>query len=46
MNMEKEKLDKIKEAVAANWLATDGVWFQAVEFTRGMNDAKRCNDSC
>ncbi|MCP3901359.1 MAG: cytosolic protein, partial [Desulfobacteraceae bacterium] len=24
----------------------DGVWFQAVEFDRGMNDAKRCNDSC
>ncbi|MCK5695802.1 MAG: cytosolic protein, partial [Desulfobacula sp.] len=24
----------------------DGVWFQAVEFDNGMNDAKRCNDSC
>jgi hypothetical protein len=22
------------------------VWFQTVEFAEGMNDAKRCNDSC
>ena len=27
-------------------LANDGVWFQAVENTRDMYDAKRCNDSC
>jgi len=40
-----EKLEELKNAVAVNWLANDGVWFQAVEFTRGMNDAKRCNDS-
>lgn len=40
-----EKLEELKSAVAVNWLANDGVWFQAVEFTRGMNDAKRCNDS-
>jgi hypothetical protein len=33
-------------ALAKNWLVNDGVWFQAVEFSRGMNDAKRCNDSC
>lgn len=33
-------------AVAKNWLVNDGVWFQAVEFDMGMNDAKRCNDSC
>ena len=39
-------LDSLLDAVAANWLANDGVWFQAVEFTAGMNDAKRCNDSC
>ncbi len=41
-----EQLDSLREAMAVNWLANDGVWFQAVEFTRGMNDAKRCNDSC
>ncbi len=34
------------DSVALNWLANDGVWFQAVEFTSGMTDAKRCNDSC
>ncbi len=34
------------DTIAVNWLATDGVWFQAVEFAHGMNDAKRCNDSC
>jgi hypothetical protein len=38
-------LDKLRESMAINWLATDGVWFQAVEFKHGMNDAKRCNDS-
>lgn len=41
-----EKLLELKEKVAVNWLANDGIWFQSVEFTRGMNDAKRCNDSC
>lgn len=39
-------LDGLLDAVSANWLANDGIWFQAVEFTAGMNDAKRCNDSC
>jgi hypothetical protein len=46
MAMEEEKLDAFTEAVAVNWLANDGVWFQAVEFDKGMFDAKRCNDSC
>ena len=45
-DMDGELLDKLIESFAINWLANDGVWFQAVEFTRGMNDAKRCNDSC
>jgi hypothetical protein len=39
-------LKSLKDNVAINWLANDGVWFQAVEFSRGMFDAKRCNDSC
>jgi hypothetical protein len=34
------------EQVSLGWLATDGTWFQAVEHDRGMNDAKRCNDTC
>ena len=41
-----EQLKGLLEAVSINWLANDGVWFQAVEFASGMNDAKRCNDSC
>ena len=45
-NMEKEQLLKLSDAISKNWLAQDGVWFQAVEFSEGMNDAKRCNDSC
>jgi len=38
-------LDLLKN-LAVNWLANDGIWFQAVENRMGMNDAKRCNDSC
>jgi hypothetical protein len=41
-----EKLDELIESVAVNWLANDGVWFQAVEFKHGLLDAKRCNDTC
>lgn len=44
-NMPKEKLLSLADSIAKNWLAQDGVWFQAVEFRHGMNDAKRCNDS-
>jgi len=40
-----EKIEELRSKVAVNWLATDGVWFQAVEFSKGMIDAKRCNDS-
>jgi len=32
--------------LAVNWLANDGIWFQGVENKMGMNDAKRCNDTC
>ena len=46
LDLEDEKLEELRDALAVNWLANDGVWFQAVEFSRGMNDAKRCNDSC
>ncbi|MCF8298597.1 MAG: DUF6125 family protein [Saprospiraceae bacterium] len=40
-----ETLQNLKENAAVNWLANDGVWFQTVEFSRNMHDAKRCNDS-
>ena len=46
MEMDDEGLDSLTQALATNWLANDGVWFQEVEFSKGMFDAKRCNDSC
>lgn len=46
LNMPKEKLLELSTAIANNWIGVDGIWFQAVEFVHGMNDAKRCNDSC
>lgn len=45
IEMPKEKQLALVDDIAKNWLAQDGVWFQAVEFSHGMNDAKRCNDS-
>ncbi len=44
--MEREDLLSLLKAVAVNWLANDGVWFQAVEKRFGMDYAKRCNDTC
>ncbi|MEJ2478516.1 MAG: DUF6125 family protein [Desulfobacterales bacterium] len=46
LKMPKASLLVLLDSVAVNWLANDGVWFQTVEFEHGMNDAKRCNDSC
>lgn len=46
LDLPPETLEKLREGLAVNWLANDGVWFQAVEFTRGMPDAKSCNDAC
>lgn len=46
LNRSQEALTSLRQDIAKNWLAGDGVWFQAVEFSRGMFDAKRCNDSC
>lgn len=46
VNMNEETQKELMSAVAKNWLVNDGVWFQTVEFNRGMIDAKRCNDSC
>ncbi len=44
--LDKPALLKVIEAVAKNWLVSDGVWFQAVEFSSNLLEAKRCNDSC
>ncbi len=43
--MPKEKQLHLLDTIAKNWLAQDGVWFQAVEFMHGMDEAKRCNDA-
>ncbi len=45
-HMAKPDLLKVLDAVSVNWLANDGVWFQAVEKRYGMDSAKRCNDTC
>lgn len=46
LDLPAETLKALKEAIAVNWLANDGVWFQAVEFTHGLLEAKQCNDAC
>ncbi len=45
VNMTDDKKAGLMEALSINWLANDGVWFQAIEKNRGMSEAKRCNDS-
>jgi hypothetical protein len=39
-------LDELLAALALNWLAVDGIWFQTVEFEEGMPEAKKSNDAC
>jgi hypothetical protein len=46
LDLPDDKLDSLLESVAVNWLANDGIWFQAVEFSQNLFDAKRCNDTC
>ncbi|MCF8079780.1 MAG: DUF6125 family protein [Desulfobacterales bacterium] len=41
-----ETMQQFLEQVSVSWLANDGIWFQTVEQACGMNDAKRCNDTC
>lgn len=45
-SMDAPALRDLLEKVSVNWLANDGIWFQAVESAHGMFDAKRCNDTC
>ncbi|MBM3404272.1 MAG: cytosolic protein [Bacteroidetes bacterium] len=44
--LSKEEQKKLMESLAINWLANDGIWFQALEFSEGMTTAKACNDAC
>jgi hypothetical protein len=46
LDMPREALLELMNHIGANWLANDGIWFQAIEEARDMYDAKRCNDSC
>jgi len=46
INMPQQQQLNLLEGLSINWLANDGVWFQAVEKSKGMLEAKRCNDSC
>ncbi|HEC31219.1 MAG TPA: cytosolic protein, partial [Deltaproteobacteria bacterium] len=45
-NRTKDELIQLISGIGVNWLANDGVWFQAVEKEEGMFTAKRCNDTC
>lgn len=45
-NLPEEKKKELLESMGVNWLASDGIWFQAVENEIGLFDAKRCNDTC
>jgi len=44
--MNENRLIELLDTLSLNWLANDGVWFQAVEKKFGILDAKRCNDTC
>lgn len=44
--LDEKDLARLADSLAVNWLAADGVWFQAVENNAGMDDAKRVNDAC
>lgn len=46
LELPEDTMNSLRENVAANWLANDGIWFQTVEFMNSMTDAKSCNDSC
>lgn len=44
--MDGAQVQALLAALAVNWLALDGVWFQAVEKREGMVAAKAVNDAC
>jgi hypothetical protein len=46
VNMGKGKLISLINAMSANWLTNDGVWFRTVEDNHDMYTSKRCNDTC
>ena len=44
--LSRQQLLELVTGQAVNWLANDGVWFQAIESALGMDSAKRINDTC
>ena len=46
LDMDESGLAELKDRLAKNWLVNDGVWFQTIERSEGLGEAKRCNDSC
>lgn len=46
LEMPRENLFALADALGLNWYVQDGVWFTSIEAARGIFDAKRCNDSC
>lgn len=44
--MPEEELHQLLDAICANWVTNDGVWFQTVEKKLGLSDAQRVNDTC
>jgi len=46
INMDRGKLIDLINAMSANWLTNDGVWFRTVEDNHDMYTSKRCNDTC
>ncbi|QJT09677.1 DUF6125 family protein [Oceanidesulfovibrio marinus] len=46
VDLDVDTLQTLRDGMATNWLAADGVWFQAIENRISMHDAKRVNDTC
>ena len=46
LDLPRERLLTLLGDLGKNWLAGDGIWFQAVETRDGMGEAKHCNDAC
>jgi len=45
-NKSREELLLLIADIAKTWLTGDGLWFQAMEQSNGMTDAKQVNDTC
>ncbi|MGC9325588.1 MAG: DUF6125 family protein, partial [Desulfomonilia bacterium] len=45
-NMSTQDLLVLAEGLGVNWIANDGLWFQAIEHGEEMFAAKRTNDTC